>query len=43
MRTAVTLLLDAAAESDAIRSDFDPYDGLLAVAANTWAFVNDSD
>jgi len=39
----VTLLLDAAAKSGAIRSDFDPEDVLLAVAASTWAFVNDGD
>ena len=43
MTTAVTLLLDAAATSGAIRSDFDPQDVLLAVAASTWAFVNDGD
>jgi AcrR family transcriptional regulator len=43
MTTAVTLLLDAAAKSGAIRSDFDPQDVLLAVAASTWAFVNDGD
>ena len=43
LTTAVTLLLDAAAKSGAIRSDFDPQDVLLAVAASTWAFVNDGD
>jgi AcrR family transcriptional regulator len=43
MTTAVTLLLDAAAKSGAIRSDFDPQDVLLAVAASTWAFANDGD
>jgi hypothetical protein len=41
MTTAVTLLLDAAAKSGVIRSGFDPQDVLLAVAASTWAFVND--
>jgi AcrR family transcriptional regulator len=43
MTTAVTLLLDAAASSGAIRSDIDPQDVLLAIAASTWAFVNDGD
>ena len=43
LTTAVTLLLDAAAKSGAIRSDVDPQDVLLAVAASTWAFVNDGD
>jgi AcrR family transcriptional regulator len=43
MTTAVTLLLDAAAKSGAIRSDVDPQDVLLAIAASTWAFVNDGD
>jgi len=43
LTTAVTLLLDAAAKSGAIRSDFDPQDVLLAVAASPWAFVNDGD
>jgi hypothetical protein len=43
MTAAVTLLLDAAANSGAIRSDFDPQDVLLAVAASTWTFVNDGD
>ena len=39
----MTLLLDAAAKSGAIRSDVDPQDVLLAVAASTRAFANDSD
>ena len=43
MTAAVTQLLDAAAKSGAIRSDFDPQDVLLAVAASTWTFVNDGD
>jgi AcrR family transcriptional regulator len=43
LTTTVTLLLDAAAKSGAIRSDFDPQDVLLAVAASPWAFVNDGD
>ena len=43
MTTAVTLLLDAAAKSGAIRRDVDPQDVLLAVAASTWTFVNDGD
>ena len=43
MTTAVTLLLDAAAKSGAIRGDVDPQDVLLAIAASTWAFVNDGD
>jgi len=43
LTAAVTLLLDAAAKSDAIRRDVDPQDVLLAVAASTWAFANDSD
>ena len=43
LTTAVTLLLDAAAKSGAIRSDVDPQDVLLAVAASTWTFVNDGD
>lgn len=43
MTGAVTLLLDAAAGSGAIRSDVDPQDVLLAVAASTWAFVNDGE
>jgi AcrR family transcriptional regulator len=43
LTTAVTLLLDAAAKSGDIRSDFDPHDVLLAVAASPWAFANDGD
>ena len=43
MTEAATLLLDAAAKSGAIRSDYDPEDVLLAVAASTWAFVNDGE
>jgi AcrR family transcriptional regulator len=43
LTTAVTLLLDAAAKSGDIRSDFDPHDVLLAVAASPWAFANDRD
>lgn len=43
MIEAVTLLLKAAAKSGAIRSDADPEDVLLAVAASTWAFVNDGE
>ena len=43
MMGAATLLLDAAAKSGAIRSDVDPEDVLLAVAASTWAFVNDGE
>ncbi|MEJ1970519.1 MAG: helix-turn-helix domain-containing protein [Rhizomicrobium sp.] len=43
MKDAATLLLDAAAKSGAIRSDADPQDVLLAVAASTWAFANDGD
>jgi AcrR family transcriptional regulator len=43
MTTALTLLLDAAAKSGAIRRDVDPQDVLLAIAASTWAFVNDGD
>jgi len=43
MTTAVTRLLDAASNSGAIRSDFDPQDVLLAVAASPWAFANDGD
>jgi hypothetical protein len=39
----VTLLLDAASKSGAIRCDLDPQNVLLAVAASTWAFVNDGD
>jgi hypothetical protein len=30
-------------KSGVIRSDFEPQDVLLAVAASTWAFVNDGD
>ena len=40
---AVTLLLDAAAKSGAIRSDVGSEDVLLAVGASTWAFVNDGE
>ena len=43
MANAVTLLLDAAAKSGAIRSDTDPQDVLLAVSASTWSFANDKD
>jgi hypothetical protein len=43
LTAAVTLLLDAAAKGGAIRGDVDPEDVLLAVAASTWAFANDSD
>ena len=42
-RPAVTLLLDAAAKSGAIRKDIDPQDVLLAVAASTWSFASDKD
>jgi AcrR family transcriptional regulator len=42
LTAAVTLLLDAAAKSGAMRGDVDPQDALLAVAASTWAFANDS-
>ena len=39
MTSAITLLLDAAAKSGAVRSDVDPQDVLgLAVAASTWDF-----
>lgn len=40
---AVTRLLEAAAKSGTIRGDIDPQDVLLAVAASTWAFVNDGE
>jgi AcrR family transcriptional regulator len=43
MLSAATLLLDAAAKSGAIRSDVDPKDALLAVAASTWAIAGDGD
>jgi AcrR family transcriptional regulator len=43
MTAAVTLLLDAAAKSGAIRKDIDPQDVLLAVAASTWSFASDKD
>ena len=43
LTAAVIQLLDAAAKSGAIRRDVDPQDVLLAVAASTWAFANDSD
>ena len=43
LTAAVTLLLDAAAKSGTMRGDVDPQDVLLAVAASTWAFANDSD
>jgi AcrR family transcriptional regulator len=43
MTAAVTLLLEAAAKSGAIRDDFDPQDVLLAIAASTWALVNDGE
>lgn len=40
---AITLLLEAAARSGAIRSDADPQDILLAIAASTWTFAGDKD
>ena len=40
---AVTILLDAAAKSGAIRADADPQDVLLAIAASTWTFATDRD
>ena len=43
MEGAARLLLDAAAASGAVRSDVDPKDVLLAVAASTWALVNDGE
>ncbi|MCB1488331.1 MAG: helix-turn-helix transcriptional regulator [Bauldia sp.] len=43
MTDAVTLLLDAAAGTGAIRNDLDPQDVLLAVAASTWVFASDRD
>ena len=43
MAGAVTLLLNAAAKSGAIRDDVDPQDVLLAVAASTWSFAADKD
>jgi len=43
MTTAVTLLLEAAARSGAIRDDTDPQDVLLAVAASTWSFAGDKE
>jgi AcrR family transcriptional regulator len=43
MTAAVTMLLEAAARSGAIRSDYDPQDVLLAIAASTWALVNDGE
>ena len=43
MTEAVTLLLDAAAKSGAIRARIDPQDVLLAVAASTWSFAGDRD
>jgi AcrR family transcriptional regulator len=42
LTAAVTLLLDAAAKNGGTRSDVDPQDVLLAVAASTWAFAKDS-
>lgn len=41
MTRAITLLLEAAAKSGAIRCDADPQDVLLAVAASTWTFAGD--
>jgi hypothetical protein len=43
MTEAMTLLLDAAAKSGAIRDGVDPQDVLLAVAASTWSFASDKD
>jgi AcrR family transcriptional regulator len=43
MTAAATLLLGAAAKSGTIRSDFDPQDVLLAVAASTWVLVHDGE
>ena len=43
MTEAVTLLLDAAARSGAIRDGIDPQDVLLAVAVRTWSFAGDKD
>jgi AcrR family transcriptional regulator len=43
MTAAATLLLEAAAKSGAIRSDYDPQDVLLAIAASTWTLVNDGE
>jgi len=43
LRAAVTLLLQAAAKSDAVRDDVDPSDVLLAVAASAWSFAGDKD
>ena len=40
---AVTLLLDAAVNSGAIRGDADPQDVLMAVAGSTWFFAGDKD
>jgi AcrR family transcriptional regulator len=43
MAQAITLLVEAAAKSGAIRADADPQDVLLAVAASTWSFAGDRD
>jgi AcrR family transcriptional regulator len=43
MTEAMTLLLDAAAKSGAIRDGIDPQDVLLAVAASAWSFAGDKD
>ena len=40
MESAARLLLDAAAATGAIRSDVEPKDVLLAVAASTWALAD---
>ncbi len=41
MKSAVTLLLDAAAGTGKVRGDLDPADVLLAVAASTWTVAGD--
>jgi AcrR family transcriptional regulator len=43
MTEAVTMLLNAAARSGAIRDGIDPQDVLLTVAASTWSFAGDKD
>ncbi len=43
MQAAAGLLLDAAARAGAIRDDVEAKDVLLAVAASTWALVNDGE
>jgi AcrR family transcriptional regulator len=43
MTEAMTLLLDTAAKSGAIRDGIDPQDVLLAVAASAWSFAGDKD